>query len=655
MAFREKTYTASGVVISVVFSDDIAADLNETYKSAPLISAMVDMQRLDVLSAKQISMNYFNYETLPGNEGRCCFVYNSENNVTIANFNNTATCDYELVDEEYPQSPYTYLNQSSFCATTANANVGIISFSTNIPVFETQAEADAYMYAPTQEDALLALALAINVLEESVLQSDMFWYQGEHGSIEYNEGAYKLNENGPIRSLIFQTSEYPRFYINENNPFEMTLLVGSCIRSITSEGFLDPLMEENPVEWPLGPSIQYSGPFYCLPENYESLTGLIPDAGIYPANLNFKTNIDIYGNLADAIEGDPSKAIPGGGGDPYHPPTFGDPEERTEFGDGGFLSPFGRVWIMSKTQLQDVKNEIYNPNESGREALLKGLDMFGTNPMNCIINLRAYPFDVTRITGPNYISQQTMFLGAYSFQLSSAAKIVNELPARYLDAGSVRLTPVQGNYKDFEPYSSLSLWLPFCGWQKLDPEKYYNKTVNIRYYVDIMTGQAEVATVCDGIMTDIFGPFQIGTDLPICGINYAEYAASMTRLITGGIQSGANALMGGGIPGAVVGAVSQVGELMTTKQPRSLGETKGGYSSGIGNYLPGYVIFKYEIHEMLEPSLLNSLYGRPSYSSGLVRNFSGFLKGNVTRLNKAGMSESEAEAISSLLSKGVYI
>ena len=127
--------------------------------------------------------------------------------------------------------------------------------------------------------------------------------------------------------------------------------------------------------------------------------------------------------------------------------------------------------------------------------------------------------------------------------------------------------------------------------------------------------------------------------------------------------------MGSAIPGvgtavgavagaAVVGGASLAAGVFKMSQkgtPKDSNHTKGNFTSSIGSYLPQYVIFRFDVHDLIIPDLLTDLYGRPSAASGRVSNFSGFLQADTVKLNTSGMTEEEANEITSLLKEGVFV
>ena len=345
--------------------------------------------------------------------------------------------------------------------------------------------------------------------------------------------------------------------------------------------------------------------------------------------------------------GDYSKAGPAGVKE--YDVKIGDEEDETEFGGGGFLSPFFTILSGGKTDIHRLADFLFSDDQSVWEDIKKGLEMYGSNPIDYIISLKAFPFNVNRVV--NESTRYDVYFGSYKKHFETPFNEVINMAHKYIDAGTFFMYPIQYCYLDFE---------------QLDIKKYYQKTVNVRYYVDILTGQAIIVTVCDGVITDQFGPCEIGTELPLTGANFAQWAQGQVRLLTQSASSIVGGISGGVTSGNVAGfAASSLTSLIPASQalhearqqggPKNTMITKGNFGSNLGNYLPGYVIFRFDIHEMLEPDLLQPLAGRPSYSSGVIRNFSGFISGKVVKMDTSGMSDSEANRIKQMIMNGIYV
>lgn len=657
-----------GYNMDFVFTDGLTCSKNEEYKQNPIFSGLG--QTFPHAVAEGITVNIIDLNlNLNKVNGRAALWFNSEqpNNIgLLTNALDTVIFDWveHWSNDEYPDNPIT--NQASFANIGLRGYGGTVSCYTNIPVFNTQTQAENYLNAPSQESALLILAQALNYREsEYEPEITKVWtYSSRHANVTLTRGNVHENSDIGYRTLKFQSNTEPAFYIIPDT-FEVGLIAPDIVASVYAAGpeqVADNIPDDN---WTEG-SLAYGGPFYTSVSKWIRLLDETPPDGNYVYPIEYQTNIPVFASREDAEEairtGDYSKAGPAGVKE--YDVKIGDEEEETEFGGGGFMSPFFTILSGSKTDIHRLADFLFSDDQSIWDNIKKGLEMYGSNPIDYIISLKAFPFSVDRVV--NESTRSDIWFGSYQKHFDTPFNEVINMAHKYIDAGSFYMYPIQYCYLDFEPYTTLSAYFPYHGWEQLDIKKYYQKNVNVRYYVDILTGQAIIVTVCDGVITDQFGPCEIGTELPLTGANFAQWAQGQVRLLTQSASSLIGGISGGVTSGNTAGfAASSLTSLIPASQalqearqqggPKNTMITKGNFGSNLGNYLPGYVIFRFDIHEMLEPDLLQPLAGRPSYSSGVIRNFSGFVSGKVVKMDTSGMSDSEANRIKQMIMNGIYV
>ena len=661
-----KTWTNyDGYDMGFVLTDDLTCSSDESYKNTPIFSglgyyyphAQAEGVTVDIMNLS-LAYNKVN--------GRAALWYYDGGPGMLTSASDTVEFDYweYWSNEEYPPDHIT--NQGSFAYIGIRGYGGMVSTSTNIPVFSDETTANNYLNAPSQESALLILATALNYKDNQYEPeiTKVWTYSSRHANVTLTRGNVQENSNIGYRTLKFQSNTEPAFYI-DSDTFEVVLIAPDVIASVYAAGpeqVADNIPDDN---WTEG-SLAYTGPFYTSVSKWIYLKDETPSDGDYVYPIEYQTNIPVFANREDAEEairtGDYSKAGPAGVKE--YDVKIGDEEEETEFGGGGFMSPFFTILSGGKTDIHRLADFLFSDDQSVWEDIKKGLEMYGSNPIDYIISLKAFPFNVDRVV--NESARHDIYFGSYMKHFETPFNEVINMAHKYIDAGSFFMYPIQYCYLDFEPYTTLSAYFPYHGWEQLDIKKYYQKNVNVRYYVDILTGQAIIVTVCDGVITDQFGPCEIGTELPLTGANFAQWAQGQVRLLTQSASSIVGGISGGVTSGNVAGfAASSLTSLIPASQalqearqqggPKNTMITKGNFGSNLGNYLPGYVIFRFDIHEMLEPDLLQPLAGRPSYSSGVIRSFSGFISGKVVKMDTSGMSDSEANRIKQMIMNGIYV
>lgn len=504
------------------------------------------------------------------------------------------------------------------------------------------------------------------------------------------------------------------FYRDDNNPFELTLLTGgNLVGSLFSNGSYQELLEKGYDEFTLD-ILEYSGPFYSP---YKSDLG-VSDYDGYLASV-WATNIPIWDSFAkaqqyidgliDASEAENWDRISGDGAYKNIIDNLTEePEEETEFGEVYIRNIFSQLYLCDSTALYEISNALFDYDVTTLSGLWddikKGLEMYGSNPMECVQGLRFYPFDLTSIF-TQILSQGHIYFGAYKLELNNSSVYKMIYANGYKDLGSVTIKRTFKDWRDFEPYTKLSIYLPYVGRYQLDLKKYYDKTINIRYYLDVRTGACCACLIANGVLLDWFDGL-IGTEMPITLTDYSSYAQNQINIIMRNAAGGslgihhtgneANAIgkyaiqadnrylaehpaaadyskkIGGLTAGQAVAGAAQIGSVavgaavvgavamktafdLQKDGTAAYTQTRPGSSAMINNFLPQYPTFMFEILEIDESEYLNELYGRPSNASGTIGSFSGYLEAEDVMLICPIATDNERQEIIELVKSGIYI
>lgn len=563
------------------------------------------------------------------------------------------------------------------------------TFSTNVPIFEDAAKANAYCNeSDVSERQRMIKELAVNFINKDFGEETKYYFiSNQRGMADCVRNTATPTGSMAWQSMRFGANAQPVLYYN--NDYSLSLKAPKVVASYAMTApvhIIDMVPESSWVEGEL----MYTGLWYgTIMSRLEAKGETLPD-GEYMYGFEFLTNIYIMPDEAAADQaletGDFSEAVnytEVSEGGAYNPPEFGDDEQETEFGGGADTSPFMQTYVLSRNALIQVAQAWYNTTPATMADIITGLKMFGDVPQECLAGVTMYPFDVNRIL--NTSSQQYIYFGTYQLQLgTSIDKAISLTSNAYLDCGTIFLAALQHSYKDFEPYTSLDCFLPYIGWQRMDISLLINKNVSVRYYVDIHTRACTACILANDVFVAQYSG-NIGVGLPTCGADYQGYANAMASTILGGassvftgakgaqgaamgaignIMSGAGLALSvaGGVGGVAMGVASAAANTAATLNkleamgaPADHPQIKGGFTSCLGTYLPQSVLWRYIIHDTVEPNNFNALCGRPSSASGNVGSFSGFLSCKSVNLNTNHMLDAEANEVYSLLKNGVYI
>ena len=551
----------------------------------------------------------------------------------------------------------------------------LAQMSTNIPIFEDEATANSYLTALTETERKIILRQAINFSAADAIDETEFVYEtiarnytmDEFGNITENEAQGEIYRGFKIKSK-FRTSLYKIPGINDG-----ALKLGinfhdaiACYYS-TDYGNTWQMMQGSPT----------SLPFDFTYRPYEESDG----AGTFWAAVGDgnNRNLFIFDNEEDSDEynsgaSDGRKASNYGkiiSGD-FNNPT-GEDNEETEFGEVYTRGFFSQQYIMSSGTLQALANDLFDTTAGGIwEDIKKGLDMYGANPMDAVMGLSFFPLELTSVFTTSATSH--VWFGGYGWEATGGTCNRIIAPNGYKTLGSLTIQRTFRNWRDYSPYTRLYVSLPYCGVYELDLNRYYDKTVEVRYFFDTRTNGCIACLIAGGHLMDYYNG-QCGVTMPITLTDFSSYANSQIQTLLGfggqaastginavssagqlaaaGTGAAALGIAGAGIAGAAIGAKAVYG--LSQNNINKFNVTKGGSSSMINEYLPQYVEFTFEIQEDCAPDNYGQLYGYPSMMSGSVGSFSGFLKCQSVKLNCANATEAERNEIKQLLMSGIYI
>lgn len=177
-----------------------------------------------------------------------------------------------------------------------------------------------------------------------------------------------------------------------------------------------------------------------------------------------------------------------------------------------------------------------------------------------------------------------------------------------IDCGSVEIAEQYQSLLDYSPFSRLTIYLPFIGFQELDDKLVVGKTLKVQYVVDVLSGRCLAQLYVDS------------TDLQSC---IAEYGGTIA----------ADEMFGGDGGNDYYGAY----ELMTTLQ---LGE------------LSCYVLIHTKIP--LEGDIVN-YKGLPTNEIVKVGDVTGFIKYSSIHVDGMTATDSEKIEIENLLMSGIFV
>ena len=242
-------------------------------------------------------------------------------------------------------------------------------------------------------------------------------------------------------------------------------------------------------------------------------------------------------------------------------------DDTTVFNDIGNIATLTRRYALTASNVEALGAELWQisadlinsvQNDEWTKYTADVIDTFLVNdPLSCIVSLEKYPMTIPDKSGP-----VTVKLGKAETNIS--ADITSATTHTYSFKGQL-IQPKYGNsFLDYEPYTHMELYVPFCGTVTLDPRDYMGHTLNIRLVVDFTTGTCVGYIMSDSLVIDTVNG-SLAVSIPVTGIDSTTLAANITNGIINTRNARYNHIFGTlGKVASPAGLVSNVSNLWSS-------------------------------------------------------------------------------------------
>lgn len=217
-----------------------------------------------------------------------------------------------------------------------------------------------------------------------------------------------------------------------------------------------------------------------------------------------------------------------------------------------------------------------------------------------------------------------------------------------VNCGSAYCTEYFGNVFDYEPYTKVSIYLPFIGVVPLKTSEVMRSKVTVTYGVDVITGAclAKVSIDRDGAGGILY------TYGGSCACHYPVSSGSYSGIISGVVSSAVGIATGiaTGSPLAAVGGV-----LAGVKQAHVDVQHSGGFtgcSGAMGPKKPYLIITRPQIRVA---NGVKNFDGLPSNASQIIGDCTGFVKVSSAHVKSSHATDPELAEIVDYLKSGIII
>lgn len=368
----------------------------------------------------------------------------------------------------------------------------------------------------------------------------------------------------------------------------------------------------------------------------------------------------------------------------WTPPTpTPDPNEysdETAWAPDRTIVNFNKAYILSDLQVQQLHNKFFAALDAlptGKELMDYVEDTFLTNnPTDVIMSLRYYNLDISQLFTT---AEANVMLGRYDTELLAETIVPGVV---LVDYGSCTYFPHFGDFRDYEPYSTALLIIPYCGTVKINPSDFMGQTISVKMAIDFITGGCTAYIQRNGLVIESISG-QMGVEIPVTAIatqdlqrNLFNSAIQTKSVQLEGAQSMVKAslsFMGAAQGGSVMGMVGAFTNAIFSAERSELAQQQAEYNlehtqvpfKQVGAADTGINVKQEQdarlivYRPVMDPEFDPEIYGRTTGFATLINStleqFSGFTKCATVKLDGIAATAQEKQQIRKLLQSGVYL
>lgn len=309
-----------------------------------------------------------------------------------------------------------------------------------------------------------------------------------------------------------------------------------------------------------------------------------------------------------------------------------------------------KYYVLNSGDLQSIGAYLWNSDDSIYNAIIKDLELMGSNPLDAIISVKAYPLDITKF---NTLSPATfnIQIGRATVGDLKAHTIIQTKPL--IDVCSFTIDRNYNDFMDFAPYTTYSIYLPYVGIIPLDTQGIYGKTIKVQLAIDIITGGGQyIISIGDAPIR--YEPCQIAVDISLSAIDNRERVNNIISALSGTATATLGASLLGGNPLAIASAT--VGGIANTAVSDVLSNNikNSGQGGSILNFINPQQVYLIKSHvPYQEPSNYNIQYGYCCNRYGAISKIQGKVWVENPNLDIVPCTENERNELKELLESGV--
>lgn len=229
---------------------------------------------------------------------------------------------------------------------------------------------------------------------------------------------------------------------------------------------------------------------------------------------------------------------PGVGGVTDEVPDTGTVPEPPSVVFGGVSAGLYNVYTgITNDSMQSLNEYLWST------GFWESISKFLEKPLDAILNFGLLPYSPTDTVLVNSIN-----LGNLSFPMRCYACTEQ---FTVIDCGTVTLNHYHDNAMDYEPFTRVSIYLPFVGTKEIPTADAMDSMINVKYQFDNVTGSGVCLLYISRLGTGYKAPMyqwecNCMTTVPLSGADFSRFYASIASaaigIVSGGVAGGAAAV-----------------------------------------------------------------------------------------------------------------
>lgn len=319
----------------------------------------------------------------------------------------------------------------------------------------------------------------------------------------------------------------------------------------------------------------WTAQFYC--DGRTSCTAMnskVPSSGYSNYNFSFWVGAE---NPKDPYADIP-EVIPEGGTGTHDWTSTDDIDYPANPGISAVNTGFISLWSPTEQQMLNLSSYMWNADAFTIDFWKK----LWADPLDVIYGLSIIPVDF-RATGRSLIGgTESVVVGLVNTGVKMDYLVEQWIE---LDCGSIDLDEVWGAYLDYDPFTKLEIYLPYCGVHPLRTDDFMSGKIGLKYKIDLLSG-ACVALIkatkpnsetedLDSVIYQFMG--NCAVQVPVTASQFADAVRSVVSLAA---SIGSMVATGVGGAAAAKGGLSTLGKARLAE--RSIGEGAAAVENVMG-------------------------------------------------------------------------